>query len=133
MPETSTHGPYGTITTGDQARAKRGLSPRAVLAGLAIGVLLNLSNTYYGLRIGAGSQLSMVSSLVGFASFKLASRFTTAPFSAAENVLLVSVASATEGMSVTAGFGGAIPALEYLIAAGECDQDADNSGRRGSM
>ncbi|KID83615.1 oligopeptide transporter [Metarhizium guizhouense ARSEF 977] len=99
----------------DQITVTRGLTPRAVLAGLAIGVLINLSNTYYGLRIGVASQMSMVSSLLGFAGFKLISRYTTVPFLPAENVLLVSVATATGAMPVTAGFVGVIPALEYLI------------------
>lgn len=39
----------------------RSFTLRALISGLFIGVLVNLSNTYYGLQIGAGSQMSMVS------------------------------------------------------------------------
>jgi hypothetical protein len=82
-------------------------------------VLVNLSTSYYGLRIGAGSQMSMVSGLWGFVGFKLFSKHTAVRFSAAENVLVISVATATGCMPVTAGFVGIIPALEYLIGPEE--------------
>ena len=97
----------------------RSFTLRALLTGLFLGVLVNLSNTYYGLRIGAGSQMSMVSGLLGFVGFKLFSKHTTVRFTAAENVLVISVATATGCMPVTAGFIGIIPALEYLISAEE--------------
>ena len=96
-------------------RAHRSFTVRATVCGLAIGVLVNLSNTYYGLRIGVASQMSMVSGLLGFASFKIVSRYSNVPFSPFENVLTISVATATGAMPVTAGFVGAIPAIEYLI------------------
>ncbi|KAG4440050.1 hypothetical protein IFR05_004443 [Cadophora sp. M221] len=67
----------------------RSFTARALLAGLFLGVLVNLSNTYYGLRVGAGSQMSMVSGLLGFIGFKLFSKRTTIPFTAAENVLII--------------------------------------------
>ncbi|KUJ07407.1 oligopeptide transporter [Mollisia scopiformis] len=97
----------------------RSFTLRALLAGLFLGVLVNLSNTYYGLRIGAGSQMSMVSGLLGFVGFKLFSKHTAVRFSAAENFLVISVATATGCMPITAGFVGIIPALEYLIGAEE--------------
>ena len=92
---------------------------RAIAGGLCIGLLVNLSNTYYGLRIGVASQMSMVSALLGFISFKLLSRYLTAPLTPAENVLILSVSTATGCMPVTAGFIGIIPALEYLIGPEE--------------
>ncbi|KAK4197104.1 OPT oligopeptide transporter protein-domain-containing protein [Triangularia verruculosa] len=88
---------------------------RAVLAGLVISVFINLSNTYYGLQIGVASQMSMISGLLGYAGFKLFSRFLTTPFTIAEHVLVVSVATASGCMPITAGFIGVIPALEYLL------------------
>lgn len=97
----------------------RSFTLRALISGLLIGVLVNLSNTYYGLRIGAGSQMSMVSGLLGYIGFKLFSRYTVIRFTAAENVLIISVATATGCMPVTAGFVGIIPALEYLIGPEE--------------
>jgi uncharacterized oligopeptide transporter (OPT) family protein len=86
---------------------------------LLIGLLINVSNTYYGLRVGAGSQMSMVSGLLGYAGFKLFSRYTTIQLAPAENVLLISVATATGCMPLTAGLIGVIPALEFLISPEE--------------
>ena len=97
----------------------RSFTLRAVISGLLIGILVNLSNTYYGLRIGAGSSMSMVSGLLGYVGLKSFSGYTTLPFSPAENVLVISVATATGCMPVTAGFIGIVPALEYLIGPDE--------------
>ncbi|KAF2240748.1 OPT superfamily oligopeptide transporter [Trematosphaeria pertusa] len=97
----------------------RSFTLRAIMSGLLIGLLINVSNTYYGLRVGSGSGMSMVSALMGFTGFRLFSRYTTTRFGAAENVLLVSVATATGCMPFTAGLIGAIPALEFLIGPDE--------------
>lgn len=99
----------------DEAMEGQSLTLRAVVSGLLIGILVNLSNTYYGLRIGAAGSMSMVSGLLGYVGFKSISRYTNIPFSPAENVLVISTATATGCMPVTAGFIGMIPALEYLI------------------
>ncbi|KAM7205140.1 OPT superfamily oligopeptide transporter [Naviculisporaceae sp. PSN 640] len=97
----------------------RSFTIRAVLSGLIIGVLINISNTYYGLRVGAGSQMSMISALLGFAIFKLLSTHTVKRLGPAENVLLTSVATATGCMPLTTGTIGVIPALEYIIGSDE--------------
>ncbi|KAH8719521.1 OPT oligopeptide transporter protein-domain-containing protein [Phaeosphaeriaceae sp. PMI808] len=93
------------------------LTARAVLSGLLIGVLINVSNTYCGLRVGAGGQMSMISALLGFIGFKL--YLHAACLSLAENILLISVATATGCMPITAGLIQTIPALEFLIGPGE--------------
>ncbi|PVH72143.1 hypothetical protein DL98DRAFT_596317 [Cadophora sp. DSE1049] len=92
---------------------------RAIIAGLLIGLLVNLTNTYYGLRVGAGGRMSMVSGLLGYVGFKLISRCTHRPLTPEENVLLISVSTAAGCMPLTAGFIGIIPALEYLIGPDE--------------
>ncbi|RYP41074.1 hypothetical protein DL767_001235 [Monosporascus sp. MG133] len=92
---------------------------RALLAGLLIGVFISLSNTYYGLQIGVASQMSMGSGLLGYVGFQLFSRYLTVPFTPAENVLVISVATATGCMPVTAGLIGVIPAVEYLLGPEE--------------
>ena len=97
----------------------RGFSPRALVAGLLIGILINFSNTYYGLRVGSGGQMSMISALLGFITFKLFSRYLGRYFSLQENVLVISAATATGCMTFTAGFINIIPALEYLIGPEE--------------
>ncbi|KAM7214454.1 oligopeptide transporter [Rhypophila decipiens] len=99
----------------------RNFTVRAVVLGLLIGLLVNISNTYYGLRVGAGSQMSMISALLGFIIFKLVSTYgqSTKRLGPAENVLLTSVATATGCMPLTAGTIGVIPALEYIIGSDE--------------
>ncbi|KAK0627433.1 OPT oligopeptide transporter protein-domain-containing protein [Immersiella caudata] len=95
------------------------ISLRALAAGLFIGLLINLSNTYYGLRVNVANQMPMVSTLFGFISVRLFSRYLTAPITPDEKVLLLSVSTAVECMPVTAGLVGIIPALEYLVTPDE--------------
>ena len=108
-----------TATRTNQSATEPRGSLRAVAAGLFVGLLVNLSNTYYGLRIGVASQMSMVSALLGFIGSKLFSRCLTAPLTPAENLLLLSVSTATGCMLVTADFIGIIPTLEYLVGPEE--------------
>ena len=63
--------------------------------------------------------MSLVSGLLGYISFRLFSSYTAIRFTAAENVLVISVATATGCMLVTSGFVGIIPAFEYLIGPEE--------------
>ena len=115
--ESSSHGSPATAGQVNLNAENLSFTIRAVGAGLLIGVLVNVSNTYYGLRVGAGSQMSMVSALLGYFGFKILPRL--ANLSPAENVLLVSVATATGLMPLTAGLIQTIPALEYLIGPSE--------------
>lgn len=48
----------------------RGFTIRALIFGLFIGVLIHLSNIHYGLRVGVGSQMFMVSGLLGYIRFE---------------------------------------------------------------
>ena len=59
--------------------------------------------------------MGMVSALLGFIGFKILSKYLRYPFTAAENVLIQTVATATGCMPVTAGFTGTIPALEHVL------------------
>lgn len=104
---------------GPTPKYSRSFTLRAVLAGLFLGLLVNVSNLYYGLRVGAGSQMSMVSGLLGYAGFKLIPGWMATRLTPEENVLVISVATATGCMALTAGLIGAIPALEYLIGPDE--------------
>lgn len=81
------------------------------MVGLTIGILVNLSNTYYGLQAGSSSQSPTLSALLAF----IASKFMGWNFTASEGVLVASVATATGCMPVTGGFTGVIPALEYIL------------------
>ena len=92
-------------------------TPRAVLAGAIIGVFINLSNTYYGLKTGSSSQNAVVSSLLGFVIFNILSNCLRRPLKATENVLINTVSTATGCMPVTAGFTGVVAAMEYVITS----------------
>jgi uncharacterized oligopeptide transporter (OPT) family protein len=107
---------------------------RALLLGLAIGVLIAFSNTYFGLQTGWISGMAMPSALVGFAYFKglrvlmgrLGDGFTRygfgEGFSEVENVLVQTVAGSVGTMPLGCGFVGVVPALEFLLKPSETPQ-----------
>ena len=99
----------------EQPHYRSNFTLRSLITGLLIGILINLTNTYYGLRVGSTDPMSMVSTLLGFTVFKLLGE----NLSRSENVLLLSVATATGAMPATAGFVGIIPALEFMIDSSE--------------
>ncbi|EKG16371.1 Oligopeptide transporter OPT superfamily [Macrophomina phaseolina MS6] len=59
--------------------------------------------------------MAMPSALLGFAWFRLMSRYLSLPFSPVENVLIQSVAGSVGTMPLGCGFVGVIPALQYLL------------------
>jgi uncharacterized oligopeptide transporter (OPT) family protein len=111
---------------------------RALLLGLAIGVLIAFSNTYFGLQTGWISGMAMPSALVGFAYFKglrvlmgkLGDGFTRygfgEDFSEVENVLVQTVAGSVGTMPLGCGFVGVVPALEFLLKRSETPQSGSN-------
>lgn len=111
---------------------------RALLLGLAIGVLIAFSNTYFGLQTGWISGMAMPSALVGFAYFKglrvlmsrLGDGFTRygfgEDFSEVENVLVQTVAGSVGTMPLGCGFVGVVPALEFLLKPSETPQSGSN-------
>jgi len=104
---------------------------RALLLGLAIGILIAFSNTYFGLQTGWISGMAMPSALIGFAYFKglralawkLGEPFKQwgigDGFSEVENVLVQTVAGSVGTMPLGCGFVGVIPALEFLLKPSE--------------
>ncbi len=99
----------------DQAEQETNFTLRGVLVGLAIGVVICFSNTYFGLQTGWVSGMAMPSALIGFAYFKSVARFINYPFTPVENVLVVTVAGAVGTMPLGCGFVGVLPALNYLL------------------
>ncbi|KAJ1600013.1 hypothetical protein NDA14_007073 [Ustilago hordei] len=97
---------------------------RAVLAGLLIGCLLAFTNLYLGLQSGWISMMSLQSSLLGFALFRIIPRhidlsgrrfvLMSTPFTRQENVLVQTTAAAVGVMPLSAGLVGVIPALNKL-------------------
>ncbi|KAK6441510.1 OPT superfamily [Oleoguttula sp. CCFEE 5521] len=110
-------------------------TPRALVLGLVIGVLIAFSNTYFGLQTGWISGMAMPSALIGFAYFKglralmsgLGEGFGRLGwgegFSEVENVLVQTVAGSVGTMPLGCGFVGVIPALEYLLKPGETPRE----------
>ncbi|GAA6021431.1 hypothetical protein JCM11491_006707 [Sporobolomyces phaffii] len=85
---------------------------RAVVAGLAIGVLTCCTNMSLGLQSGWVS-----ASLLGFGVFKVLPRipwFSSRPLSIHENIVLQTTAVATGTLPLAAGFVGVVPALAQL-------------------
>ncbi|KAL1407604.1 OPT superfamily [Vanrija albida] len=92
---------------------------RAVAVGLGVGVILCMTNIYFGLQTGWVSMMSLQSALLGFAIFKLGPLFPrlfpkSAPLSPQENVVLQTTAVATGTMPLAAGLVGIIPALGMM-------------------
>ena len=92
---------------------------RGVLVGLAIGVIICFSNTYFGLQTGWISGMAMPAALIGFAYFKLVARYINYPFTPVENVLVTTVAGAVGTMPLGCGFVGVMPALNFLLTSEE--------------
>lgn len=130
----------------ERAASPQNFTVRSVVLGLAIGVVIIFSNTYFGLQTGWISGMAMPSALLGFAAFRAweaafpadeaaykdassaTSRMRRAfrlrvPFSPVENVLVQTVAGSAGTMPLGCGFVGVIVALEYLL-----DADKDGQG-----
>ncbi|KAL6858651.1 OPT oligopeptide transporter domain-containing protein [Trichoderma novae-zelandiae] len=100
----------------------RSFTVRGVAAGLGVGTVICAANMYFGLQTGWVSIMSMPSSLMGFAVFKLLKPYLRFPFSPVENVLVQSVAGGMAIMPLGCGFVGVvggIPAMNYLLGADE--------------
>ncbi|MFK3774448.1 OPT family oligopeptide transporter [Pseudomonas sp. NPDC089406] len=96
-------------------RVERELSPRAVLTGAVLGILLTPSNVYAGLKIGWSFNMSIIALLVGFALWQgLARRTSTRPeWTLHESNINQTVASAAASI-VSGGLVAPIPAYTLL-------------------
>jgi len=88
------------------------LTVRAVVAGMLLGGVMSVSNLYIGMKIGWSLGMAITSTILAFASFKLAQslRLTRTGLSPLENNTVASAASAA-GYFSSAGMVSAIPAL----------------------
>ncbi len=102
-------------TAPPQVRIERELSPRAVLTGVALGILLTPSNVYAGLRIGWSFNMSIIALLVGFTLWQgLAGRSKGRPaWTLHESNINQTVASAAASI-VSGGLVAPIPAYTLL-------------------
>ncbi len=102
-------------TAPPQVRIERELSPRAVLTGVALGILLTPANMYAGLRIGWSFNMSIIALLVGFTLWQgLAGRSNGRPaWTLHESNINQTVASAAASI-VSGGLVAPIPAYTLL-------------------
>ncbi|MDP3274459.1 MAG: OPT family oligopeptide transporter [Deltaproteobacteria bacterium] len=103
------------VYAGDHARQ---LTVRAVVAGMALGGLLSLSNLYVALHTGWSFGVTITAGVLAFAFFNALERvgFLRTPFGMLENNAMQSVASAA-GYMTGGGTVAAIPA--WMMATGQ--------------
>ncbi|MFJ4348723.1 OPT family oligopeptide transporter [Pseudomonas sp. NPDC089401] len=107
--------PHTPATALPPVRVERELSPRAVLTGALLGMLLTPSNVYAGLKIGWSFNMSIIALLVGFALWQgLAARRQARPaWTLHESNINQTVASAAASI-VSGGLVAPIPAYTLL-------------------
>lgn len=101
------------------AQKEQNFTLRGILVGLLVGLVTCFSNMYFGLQSGWISPMSMPSSLMGFAYFKMVSRHLDLPFTPVENVLVQSVAGGMGTMPLGCGLVGVMPVLNYMLTPEE--------------
>jgi uncharacterized oligopeptide transporter (OPT) family protein len=91
------------------------LTPRAVIAGMAFGGLMSLSNLYVGLKSGWGLGVDIAAVVVIFTLFKILKGvgLIKREFGILENTMMMSTAVAASWMS-SAGLVSSVPALTML-------------------
>ncbi|KAK2035255.1 OPT superfamily oligopeptide transporter [Colletotrichum zoysiae] len=95
------------------------LTLRSTVVGIVVGTLICLSNTYFGLRTGFIAIMSLPSTILGFAFFKMVQDHLQFPFTPQEHTVLVVIASSLGLMPFTIGTVGILPAMEFLTGASE--------------
>ncbi|KAL7421264.1 OPT superfamily [Cryptotrichosporon argae] len=103
----------------DGAPIEGDFTVRAVGVGLGVGVVLCMTNIYFGLQTGWVSMMSLQSALLGYAIFQLVPLAfpSSRPLTPQENVVLQTTAVATGTMPMAAGLVGIVPALSLLSPA----------------
>lgn len=87
------------------------LTARALGVGCALGVLLAIINVYMGLKTSWWESGCIIAAVLGFGALGPLTRRSRSPYSALENNLTQTTASAVGAVPAAAGLLGAIPAL----------------------
>ncbi|KZL83814.1 oligopeptide transporter, partial [Colletotrichum incanum] len=95
------------------------LTLRSTVVGIMVGLLICLSNTYFGLRTGFIAIMSLPSTILGFAFFKMIQDQLAVSFTPQEHASLVVIASSLGLMPFTIGSVGILPAIEFLTQPSE--------------
>jgi uncharacterized oligopeptide transporter (OPT) family protein len=103
---------FENVYQGDRVKQ---LTPRALLMGMLLGMLMATSNVYVGLKSGWSLGVAITSCIMAFSIFAILQRLNPkmAPYSILENNAMQSCASAA-GAITSAGIANAIPALMML-------------------
>lgn len=103
---------------GLDSTSQRELSPRAVITGVVLGILLTPSNVYAGLKIGWSFNMSIIALLVGYGVWQglARKRLEQQPWTLLESNINQTVASAAASI-VSGGLVAPIPA--YTLLTGE--------------
>tara|TARA_B110000459_G_scaffold13331_1_gene13115 strand:+ start:242 stop:2347 length:2106 start_codon:yes stop_codon:yes gene_type:complete len=88
------------------------LSPRALIAGMGVGIVVSAMNVSFGLKAGWAQGGSVISAVVSIALFKALR--PKVPFTPLEANVCQCTASAAGSMTMAAGLIGPIPALQML-------------------
>src|SRR4051812_47881866 len=96
---------------------ERELTPRAVAAGCAVGVVLAAGNVYTGLKLGFIDAGALTATLVTFTMFAALRRFGPRAFTPLENNVAQTVAASAAVMGLVHGLSGPMPALALMGAA----------------
>jgi putative OPT family oligopeptide transporter len=90
------------------------LTPRALVFGCALGVLMAAGNVYTGLKTAWIDGGSITVALLGFAFFSTFNRFFRGPFGVLENNVAQTTASSAAIMGFAIGLPGSVPALQLM-------------------
>lgn len=93
------------------------LTPRALLLGCAIGVVLAAGNVYTGLKLGFIDSGALTATMVSFATFAALRRFGPRAFTPLENNVAQTVAASAAVMGLVHGLSGPMPALALMKTA----------------
>ncbi|KAK1659126.1 OPT oligopeptide transporter protein-domain-containing protein [Colletotrichum godetiae] len=103
----------------EAAHSASSLTLRSTVVGIIVGILICLSNTYFGLRTGFLAIMSLPSTILGFAFFKTIQDHLAFPFTPQEHATMVVIASSLGLMPFTIGSVGILPAMEFLTNESE--------------
>ncbi len=90
------------------------LTPRALLAGVALGAVLAIGNVYMGLKSNWWDSGNIMAAVLGFAMCAPGGRAAGRPYSLLENNITQTTAGAAAVMPSTLGLLGALPALQLM-------------------
>jgi len=120
MPPSRGSEPEDEVQEEMELRAKEPqMTLRGVLAGTVIGLVVLVSNMYFGLQTGWISMMTLPSSLIAYGVFRALNPVLRSEFTPTENVFVQSLAVAIGSGPLAFGLVGVIPAVEKFTTSEE--------------